>query len=64
MDAPRTPPKPIASPCVLVCMIDPRTGFCFGCHRTEAEIEQWSRYSDAQRAALMAQIRSREKNAG
>jgi predicted Fe-S protein YdhL (DUF1289 family) len=43
----------VASPCILVCAIDPATGFCFGCGRTREEIAGWLAYSDAQRARLM-----------
>jgi uncharacterized protein len=64
MDPPPTPPRPLVTPCVLVCMINPLTGFCYGCHRTEEEIERWRSYSDAERAALMVELRAREKNAG
>ncbi len=49
----------IASPCILVCSIDDRTGFCFGCGRTRVEIGGWYRYSDAERAAIMAELPGR-----
>lgn len=41
------------SPCVRLCTLDPEIGFCVGCGRTLAEIGQWSRYSDAERRAIM-----------
>lgn len=31
----------ITSPCIKVCAIDGRTGFCLGCGRTMAEIGNW-----------------------
>jgi predicted Fe-S protein YdhL (DUF1289 family) len=31
----------IESPCILVCSIDMKTGFCFGCGRTRDEISRW-----------------------
>jgi predicted Fe-S protein YdhL (DUF1289 family) len=40
------------------------TGLCYGCHRTVEEIAGWRGYSDAQRAAIMAQLKGREKSAG
>lgn len=49
----------IASPCILVCSIDDRTGFCFGCGRTRVEIGNWYRYDDAERAAIMAELPDR-----
>ena len=44
----------ISSPCILVCAIEPETGYCFGCGRTRAEIGGWTRLSEVERAALMA----------
>ena len=32
----------VESPCVKVCVVDPRTGLCLGCHRTVEEIAGWS----------------------
>lgn len=56
-------PKPVTSPCTLVCTMNPDTGLCFGCHRTVEEIAGWRGYSDAQRAAIMAQLKGRGKSA-
>jgi uncharacterized protein len=41
------------SPCVRLCTLDQESGLCVGCGRTLAEIGQWSRYSDAERRAIM-----------
>ncbi len=30
--------SPIESPCILVCSIDMKTGYCFGCGRTREEL--------------------------
>lgn len=46
----------IQSPCVKICMIHPGAGLCVGCHRTADEIAGWSRLSDAERAAVMADL--------
>ena len=43
----------IKSPCILVCSIDMKTGFCFGCGRTSAEIAGWLTYSNAERDGIM-----------
>ena len=56
-------PKPVASPCTLVCTMNAVTGLCYGCHRTVEEIAGWRAYTDAQRAAIMAQLKGREKSA-
>ncbi|PWG61250.1 DUF1289 domain-containing protein [Sediminicurvatus halobius] len=44
----------IASPCIGVCRVD--NGRCRGCGRTLSEIAQWTRYSDAERAAIMRRL--------
>ncbi|WJR66755.1 DUF1289 domain-containing protein [Neorhizobium sp. CSC1952] len=41
------------SPCILVCSIDMKTGYCFGCGRTREEIAAWMDYSDMERRELM-----------
>lgn len=49
----------IESPCILVCSIDEKTGFCFGCGRTRNEIGAWTLYSPEQRRAIMAELPAR-----
>ena len=43
----------IESPCILVCSIDMKTGYCFGCGRTSGEIGDWLTMSSTERRALM-----------
>lgn len=43
----------IESPCVLICVMDPRTGYCFGCGRTRDEIASWISYAPEDRRAIM-----------
>ena len=31
----------IVSPCISICKIDPLTGYCYGCARTEEEKNIW-----------------------
>ena len=31
----------IISPCISICRIDPVTGFCYGCARTNEEKKRW-----------------------
>jgi uncharacterized protein len=52
------------TPCISVCQMDPRTNLCFGCGRTLPEIARWSGMDRAERAAIMAQLRSRMEEAG
>lgn len=49
----------IESPCILVCSIDRKTGFCFGCGRTGAEIAGWLGFSPAERQSVMATLSER-----
>ena len=52
------------TPCIAVCMIDPRTSLCFGCGRTLPEIARWHRMDVAERRAVMAQLPRRMADAG
>lgn len=49
----------IQSPCTLVCSIDMKTGFCFGCGRTSSEIGGWMAYSHQERANIMDELEER-----
>ncbi|WP_173931837.1 DUF1289 domain-containing protein [Chelativorans sp. Marseille-P2723] len=49
----------IESPCILVCSIDERTGYCFGCGRTRGEIAAWLLMSQAERREVMEVLPSR-----
>ena len=49
----------IESPCILVCSIDMKTGYCFGCGRTRDEIAAWLTMTPEQRRATMALLPAR-----
>ncbi|MFZ2989439.1 DUF1289 domain-containing protein [Ideonella sp.] len=50
---PAARPGRVASPCIGICQIDPRHGWCTGCLRTLDEIATWSRLdANGQRAVL------------
>jgi uncharacterized protein len=51
----------MASPCIKVCCVEPKSGLCLGCYRTLPEIAQWARKSDEERDAITAQLSSRVK---
>lgn len=51
------------SPCIKLCVIDPRDGLCEGCRRSRQEIAHWSSYTDAERRAIMQALKSRPKPA-
>ena len=57
------PAAPIASPCVQVCAVDGMTGLCVGCGRTLKEIGGWTRFSDAEREAIMLALPERRARA-
>jgi hypothetical protein len=59
MSEPRRPPTPIKTPCIKVCAIDGESGLCLGCFRTLPEVAGWSRFSDAERDLVMAELPSR-----
>jgi uncharacterized protein len=54
----------IETPCIAVCMIDPRTSLCFGCGRTLPEIARWHRMASEERQTVMAQLPARMAEAG
>jgi predicted Fe-S protein YdhL (DUF1289 family) len=49
----------ISTPCVKVCVIDPRSALCVGCGRTVAEIAAWTAMSEAERGLVMAGLGER-----
>jgi predicted Fe-S protein YdhL (DUF1289 family) len=54
----------IETPCIAVCMMDPKSGLCFGCGRTLPEIARWHRIENAERLAIMATLPARKAQAG
>jgi predicted Fe-S protein YdhL (DUF1289 family) len=49
----------IDSPCVKVCVIEPKSRLCTGCLRTIDEIGAWSGMTQAARKAVMADLPAR-----
>lgn len=47
------------SPCILVCVIDRKTGYCFGCGRTSDEIAVWPSASREERRAILDTLPAR-----
>ncbi len=52
------------TPCIAVCIIDPKTKLCFGCGRTLPEIAHWGRMPRDERLALMDRLAARMHEAG
>lgn len=49
----------IESPCVKICVIEPKSRLCTGCLRSIDEIGAWSQMAPADRAAIMAALPAR-----
>ncbi|MBL8581402.1 MAG: DUF1289 domain-containing protein [Rhizobiaceae bacterium] len=49
----------IESPCILVCSIDMKTGYCFGCGRTRDEISAWIAMTPDERRRVMGLLPAR-----
>lgn len=54
--SPQTPPRAVVTPCIKVCVVDGASSLCLGCFRTLSEIGGWSGLTDAERAAVMADL--------
>ena len=52
------------TPCIAICMIDPRTSLCMGCGRTLPEIAKWHAMESSQRRAVMTALPQRMTDAG
>ncbi|MCH2251400.1 MAG: DUF1289 domain-containing protein, partial [Cognatishimia sp.] len=49
----------IDSPCIQICVIHPTERICTGCYRSIDEIGAWSKFSDDERAEIMAELPDR-----
>ena len=58
-DLPDRPPAPIKTPCVKVCVVDGESGLCMGCYRRLNEVAGWAKLSDAEREAIMGELKDR-----
>jgi predicted Fe-S protein YdhL (DUF1289 family) len=54
-----TPPAPIKTPCIKVCVVDGESGLCLGCYRKLNEVATWSRLSEAERDAILQELPGR-----
>jgi len=55
------PPPAIKTPCIKVCVVDGESGLCLGCFRKLAEVAQWTRFTDAEREAILADLPDRRR---
>jgi len=49
----------VNSPCNKVCVMDADNRYCLGCQRTLGEIARWGEMTDAEHAAITAQLPAR-----
>lgn len=49
----------VASPCVNVCRLDHRGGYCRGCLRTAEEIRRWRKLTDHQCNRILYDLKRR-----
>lgn len=54
----------IETPCVKICTVDARQGFCLGCGRTIDEIARWARMSAAERGRIVNELPERRMGQG
>ena len=52
------------TPCIAICIIDPKTKLCLGCGRTLPEIGAWHSMDSAGRLDVMTQLAPRMAAAG
>jgi len=52
-------PPPIETPCVKICVLDPKSGLCRGCGRNVDEIARWGRFSSEERRKIMGELPAR-----
>jgi predicted Fe-S protein YdhL (DUF1289 family) len=53
----------VESPCVKICQLDQRRGYCVGCYRTGAEIAAWVTADDDTRRDILVRARERQRAA-
>lgn len=55
--------KEVQSPCISVCSMNEKTGFCHGCFRNMDEIEKWWDLNNQQKQAILDKLGERESAA-
>jgi predicted Fe-S protein YdhL (DUF1289 family) len=48
-----------STPCIQICVVDPRSALCIGCGRTVKEIAAWGALDEASRLEIMAGLQAR-----
>jgi predicted Fe-S protein YdhL (DUF1289 family) len=51
----------VPSPCVDICRVDRKTGWCVACLRTAEEIRSWARMTDHRRHQILGERKRRSR---
>lgn len=51
----------VTSPCIEICQMNEKSGYCQGCWRTLEEIAGWGRFSAARKTAILEQLATRRQ---
>lgn len=49
----------VVSPCIGICTLDRKSGYCLGCKRTIQEIGRWASLDDEARQTILDQLPAR-----
>jgi len=52
---------PVRSPCIDICSIDDKKGYCKGCYRTLEEIGAWSFLTDDEKRTIIDALPARKQ---
>jgi len=44
------------TPCISICKVDPSTGVCIGCKRSQKEIDNWGKMTIDERMQIMRKL--------
>ena len=55
------PATAVRTPCIKVCIVDGESGLCMGCYRRLNEVAQWTRFTDAERETILAELPDRRR---
>ncbi len=50
----------VTSPCIGICKLDQKSGFCIGCKRTIEEIGRWAMLDDPERQVVIDRLPGRK----
>ena len=54
------PARRVLSPCIGICTLDSRSGWCLGCKRTVDEIARWMTLDNPARQQIIDQLPTRK----